>query len=76
MNKSTIYIGVALIVGLLGGFLIFGGDSTDKATNNTKDIHEHSEEIASNQMWTCSMHPQIMQPESGDCPMRNGLNSR
>jgi Cu(I)/Ag(I) efflux system membrane fusion protein len=69
MNKSTIYIGVALIVGLLGGFLIFGGDSTDKATNNTKDIHEHSEEIASNQMWTCSMHPQIMQPESGDCPI-------
>ena len=69
MNKSTIYIGVALIVGLLGGFLIFGGDSTDKATNNTKDIHEHSEEIASNQMWTCSMHPQIMQPEAGDCPI-------
>jgi len=69
MNKSTIYIGVALIVGLLGGFLIFGGDSTDMATNNTKDIHEHSEEIASNQMWTCSMHPQIMQPESGDCPI-------
>tara|TARA_R110002073_G_scaffold293194_2_gene458752 strand:+ start:24241 stop:26043 length:1803 start_codon:yes stop_codon:yes gene_type:complete len=69
MNKSTIYIGVALIVGLLGGFLIFGGNSTDKATNNTKDIHEHSEEIASNQMWTCSMHPQIMQPESGDCPI-------
>ena len=20
-------------------------------------------------MWTCSMHPQIMQPESGDCPI-------
>ena len=22
-----------------------------------------------NQMWTCSMHPQIMQPEAGDCPI-------
>ena len=21
------------------------------------------------QMWTCSMHPQIMQPEPGDCPI-------
>ena len=31
--------------------------------------HGHSEEIASNQMWTCSMHPQIMQPEPGDCPI-------
>lgn len=69
MNKNIIYIGVALIVGLLGGFLLFGGDSADKATNNTKDNHEHSEEIASNQMWTCSMHPQIMQPEPGDCPI-------
>jgi len=57
-----------LIVGLLGGFLLFGGGSSDNA-NNAKDAHEHSEEIASNQMWTCSMHPQIMQPEPGDCPI-------
>jgi Cu(I)/Ag(I) efflux system membrane fusion protein len=69
MNKNIIYLGVALIVGLLGGFLLFGGDSADKVANNTKDNHEHSEEIASNQMWTCSMHPQIMQPEPGDCPI-------
>ncbi len=68
MNKNIIYIGVALVVGLLGGFLLFGGGSADKA-NNAKDTHEHSEEIASNQMWTCSMHPQIMQPEPGDCPI-------
>src|SRR5690606_32461962 len=25
--------------------------------------------VKTNQMWTCSMHPQIMQPESGDCPI-------
>jgi len=69
MKKNIIYIGVALIVGLLGGFLIFGGGSTDTATNKATDQHNHSEEIASNQMWTCSMHPQIMQPEPGDCPI-------
>ena len=69
MKKNIIYIGIALIVGLLGGFLLFGGESTDKATNSAKDNHEHSEEIATNQMWTCSMHPQIMQPEPGDCPI-------
>ena len=69
MKKNIIYIGIALIVGLLGGFLLFGGDSTDKATNSAKDNHEHSEEIATNQMWTCSMHPQIMHPEPGDCPI-------
>ncbi len=32
------------------------------------DTHDHSEETAE-QMWTCSMHPQIMQPEPGDCPI-------
>jgi Cu(I)/Ag(I) efflux system membrane fusion protein len=69
MKKNIIYIGVALIVGLLGGFLLFGGDSADKAINNANDNHEHSEEIASNQMWTCSMHPQIMKQEPDDCPI-------
>ena len=32
------------------------------------DTHDHSGETAE-QMWTCSMHPQIMQPEPGDCPI-------
>ncbi|QHI36560.1 Cation efflux system protein CusB [Kordia antarctica] len=69
MNKNIIYIGVALIVGLLGGFLLFGGGSADIATNKITDSHEHSVEIVSNQMWTCSMHPQIMREEPGDCPI-------
>ncbi|MCZ4318369.1 efflux RND transporter periplasmic adaptor subunit [Aequorivita viscosa] len=69
MNKNIIYIGIAVIVGLLAGFLLFGGDSAGTAANNAKDNHEHSDEVAANQMWTCSMHPQIMQPEPGDCPI-------
>jgi Cu(I)/Ag(I) efflux system membrane fusion protein len=63
MKKNIIYISLALIVGLLGGFLFFGG----RAVN--KEKHDHSEEVVANQMWTCSMHPQIMQPEPGDCPL-------
>lgn len=65
MKKNIIYIGVAVVLGLLAGYLIFGTSS--KGT--TQDEHNHSDEIASNQMWTCSMHPQIMQPEPGDCPI-------
>ncbi len=60
MNKNIIYISVAVIVGLFGGYLIFGRGSADTATNTVMDGHNHSEEIATNQMWTCSMHPQIM----------------
>ena len=68
MNKNIIYVVVALIIGLLGGFLLFGGDST-AALKNSAENHDHSAENASKQMWTCSMHPQIMQPEPGDCPI-------
>jgi Cu(I)/Ag(I) efflux system membrane fusion protein len=62
MKKYIIYIGI-LAVGLILGWLLFGGSSTNEET------HNHSEEIATNEMWTCSMHPQIMLTEPGDCPI-------
>lgn len=68
MNKNILYIGIAALIGLLGGWLIFGGNPTEKDETVTTDTHDHSEE-SSEQMWTCSMHPQIMQPEPGDCPI-------
>ncbi len=72
MKKNILYIAIALIVGLLGGWLIFGSSGSDAKANKdvseTSDTHDHSGESA-NQMWTCSMHPQIMQPEPGDCPI-------
>ena len=72
MKKNLIFIGLALVVGLLGGWLIFGGSGNDeqaiKDLSDMSDSHDHSGESAE-QMWTCSMHPQIMQPEPGDCPI-------
>ena len=62
MKKYIIYIGI-LAVGLLLGWFLFGGSS------NTETEHNHDAVTETNQMWTCSMHPQIMQPESGDCPI-------
>jgi len=61
-NKIVIYIGI-LAIGLLLGWLLFGGSSKEEAD------HNHDEIAETNQMWTCSMHPQIMQPEAGDCPI-------
>ncbi|WP_276388299.1 efflux RND transporter periplasmic adaptor subunit [Eudoraea chungangensis] len=68
MNKNILYISIAVLVGLLGGWLIFGGNSTEKDETDMTETHDHSGESAE-QMWTCSMHPQIMQPEPGDCPI-------
>ena len=71
MNKNILYLAIAVLVGLLGGWLIFGRSSDESMSNkNTSDVsdgHNHSSEES--QMWTCSMHPQIMQPEPGDCPI-------
>ncbi|WP_111309781.1 efflux RND transporter periplasmic adaptor subunit [Confluentibacter sediminis] len=61
-NKIIIYIGL-LVVGVLLGWLIFGNSSNENTERN------QSESVKTNQMWTCSMHPQIMQPEPGDCPI-------
>ena len=62
MKKTTIYIGL-LLAGLLLGWVLFGGNATNEHN------HEHSTETKANQMWTCSMHPQIMKTEAGDCPI-------
>ena len=66
MNKNILYLGIAALIGLLGGYLLFG-NSFDGA-NQMVDNHDHSEAFE-NQIWTCSMHPQIMNSEPGDCPI-------
>ena len=72
MNKNVLYIGIAVIAGLFAGYLIFGGSTKTSTTNtvnsNISEDHNHSGESVA-QMWTCSMHPQILQPEPGDCPI-------
>lgn len=61
MKKYIAYIGI-LIAGLILGAVFFG-DSNEETT------HSHENIANEKQMWTCSMHPQIMQPEPGDCPI-------
>ena len=65
MKKNILYIGLAVIGGLLAGYLIFGNNPNKVSAEE----HDHSQEMESGEMWTCSMHPQIMQPEPGDCPI-------
>lgn len=62
MKKYIIYIGI-LGIGLLLGWLLFGGNQGEES------VHNHGETVEANQMWTCSMHPQIMQSEPGECPI-------
>ncbi|WP_242135000.1 efflux RND transporter periplasmic adaptor subunit [Aestuariivivens marinum] len=61
MKKYIIYSGI-LLFGLFLGWLLFGG-SSNQENQDTNEV------AGSKQLWTCSMHPQIMQPEPGDCPI-------
>ncbi|MCB0375740.1 MAG: efflux RND transporter periplasmic adaptor subunit, partial [Sinomicrobium sp.] len=65
MKKHSIYIGLAALAGLFAGYLIFGGN----AEGTTANDHPHAEVTEPDRMWTCSMHPQIMQLQPGDCPI-------
>lgn len=53
----------ALVVGLSLGSLINGGSPQPEAPSD--EVHSHQE----GERYTCSMHPQINQPEPGSCPI-------
>jgi Cu(I)/Ag(I) efflux system membrane fusion protein len=60
-KKTKILLATTLLVGLLLGALFFGG--------STKEVDTKVEVKSKVEVWTCSMHPQIRQPEPGDCPI-------
>ena len=63
MKKYISYAAV-LILGLGLGWLIFGDSSAKESSSSDSASQAKNEEI-----WTCSMHPQIRLPEPGDCPI-------
>ncbi|MCK5456719.1 MAG: efflux RND transporter periplasmic adaptor subunit [Melioribacteraceae bacterium] len=61
-NKLIIY-STMLLVGILigaGGFYLIAG-------NSTNDIHNHIDEDG--QLYSCGMHPNIIENEMGTCPI-------
>lgn len=65
MKKTIIYLGVAVLTGLIGGYFIFH----KAADTQTSETHNHKDEMAESEVWTCSMHPQIRQSAPGSCPI-------
>lgn len=63
-KSILINIGV-LVAGVLIGWLVLG----DKGNSSEKNPVTHNHSTNESKTWTCSMHPQIKQPEPGDCPI-------
>lgn len=59
-NKLIVII-PTLVIGILLGWIIFGGESKKSETK--------TEQASEAEVWTCSMHPQIRQNEPGQCPL-------
>lgn len=64
MKKNNLTIVIAVILGLVGGYVLFAPNSSHQA-----ESHDHADTAPQNQKWTCSMHPQIMQDNPGQCPL-------
>lgn len=65
-TQTILYLVFALLIGLFGGYLLFGrGDAAgehDHAAMAT-DADQEAE------VYTCSMHPQVQRDAPGDCPI-------
>ncbi|XCN73677.1 MAG: efflux RND transporter periplasmic adaptor subunit [Candidatus Electrothrix aestuarii] len=58
-----------LIIFICCGIPFFSGPSFAKQTDSQANPAEHQHKQALETIWTCSMHPQIQLPESGQCPL-------
>lgn len=69
MKKFKIYFVamIGLAIGFIASWLIFKSTPPTTAESNNHSIVES--EQSQNQIYTCSMHPQIRQNEPGECPL-------
>jgi len=65
-KKSIILALLTLATGLLIGYLIFG---KSEVSNKEEHIHTKETSVKGEEVWTCSMHPQIRKPKPGKCPI-------
>ncbi|PPK85346.1 Cu(I)/Ag(I) efflux system membrane fusion protein [Neolewinella xylanilytica] len=69
-TQTILYVLFALLLGLLGGYLLFGtSTANDDPDHASHSADQHAGQTSDSQTWTCSMHPQIQREEPGDCPI-------
>lgn len=62
MKNKILTIVITAILSVTLGYFLFSGSS-----NSTTDTHANH--VSEDEVWTCSMHPQIRKSEPGDCPI-------
>ncbi len=58
---------------LIAGSLLLAGFMAGQGLNSMQELHEHDATLVTmedgQQIWTCSMHPQVRMDQPGDCPI-------
>jgi Cu(I)/Ag(I) efflux system membrane fusion protein len=71
-NKLKKYLPILWVVlGIVVGWLLFGGGNKSSSHSAHNQHQSLGKKVSKQQaeVWTCSMHPQIKQPEPGQCPL-------
>jgi Cu(I)/Ag(I) efflux system membrane fusion protein/cobalt-zinc-cadmium efflux system membrane fusion protein len=74
-GMKTFSLAVFFLIGFaLGAFLFWNPFAIPWLPGgNEKHVHkrvdEHVEEVAETALWTCPMHPEVVEKEPGDCPI-------
>lgn len=58
-----------LLLGLLLGWVFFGGSASNQPENMDEHVSEAHTDEQGNIVYTCSMHPSVRQNEPGNCPI-------
>ena len=66
MKKTIITAAISVVAGLVLGALIFSGNT---GHDHGAEGGDGKEGAAKAEVWTCSMHPQVKQPNPGKCPI-------
>lgn len=66
-TRATSLVLIALV--LLGGFFLGRSCAPEGSSSADSGDGSSAEASAEPEVWTCSMHPQIRQPEPGKCPI-------
>ncbi len=68
MYRRAVIFAVVLLFGLFVGYL-FGRLGGGSGGADDHSFHDGVGDAAEETVWTCSMHPQIRQPNPGRCPL-------
>lgn len=61
--------GIALVIGLVLGALLFRGSGDRDRDHDGKASSSDGRNSTADEIWTCSMHPQVKAPKPGLCPI-------